>query len=210
MTDQTPKLSAFDLDGTLLRGDTVWEALARPLGHLDRLQEFEQLSASYVDSVRAARKEVAGWYTASTLPELHSSLASMRLAPGVHKGLGLLKGNGSKIAIISITWEFAVEWFAGQFGADYFVGTGLSPDGKITDFWPNDKAVWLKSLADRLGAPMSDVAAAGDSSGDLHMLRAVGHPYWVGHDLPASLTAAHHPDGDIECIAQDIVAVAGG
>ena len=101
----------------------------------------------------------------------------MRLAPGVHEGLGLLRRHGFKIAIISITWEFAVEWFAHQFGADYFVGTGLSPYGKITDFWPSDKAVWLQGLADRLGTPMNDVAAVGDSSGDLHMLRAVGHPY---------------------------------
>ena len=35
MSDYPTKLAAFDLDGTLLHGGTVWEALARPLGHLD-------------------------------------------------------------------------------------------------------------------------------------------------------------------------------
>jgi hypothetical protein len=39
-----PKLAAFDLDGTLLRGVTVCGALTRPLGRLDQMQEFEQLS----------------------------------------------------------------------------------------------------------------------------------------------------------------------
>jgi phosphoserine phosphatase len=204
-----PKLSAFDLDGTLLWGDTVCEALARPLGRLDRMQEFEQISASDVDRARAARKEMAGWYETPTLPELHSSLASMRLAPGAHEGLSLLKRHGFTVAIVSITWEFAVEWFARQFGADYFVGTRLSPEGRVVDFWPGDKAVWLRELAVKLGVPMERVAAVGDSSGDIEMLQAVGHPYWVGHDLPAGLRASHHPNGDIERIAQDIVATAG-
>ena len=133
-----------------------------------------------IDDIKAAHEKVAGWYEPSVLPELHSSLASMRLAPGVHEGRSLLKRHGFKIAIISITWEFAVDWFAHQFGADYFVGTRLSPDGDITD-----------------------------SNGDLDMLRTVEHLYWVDSHLPAGLTAVHHPDGDIECIAQDIVAVAG-
>ncbi len=133
-----------------------------------------------IDDIKAAHEKVAGWYDPSVLPELHSSLASMRLAPDVHEGRSLLKRHGFKIAIISITWEFAVEWFAHQCGADYFVGTRLSPDGDITD-----------------------------SNGDLDMLRTVEHLYWVDSHLPAGLTAVHHPDGDIECIAQDIVAVAG-
>ena len=204
-----PQLAAFDLDGTLLRGDTVFEALARPLGHLERVQEFEKLRTSDIDGVRAARQEAAGWYESSTLPELHSSLASMRLAPGVHEGLGLLKSHGFAIAIVSITWEFAVEWFARQLGADHFVGTRLSPDGGVVDFWPADKAVWLRELAVTLGVRMGRVAAVGDSSGDLHMLKAVGHPYWVGHDMPAGLIASHYPEGDIERVAQDIVATAG-
>jgi HAD superfamily phosphoserine phosphatase-like hydrolase len=209
MSDRPTKLVAFDLDGTLLHGDTVLEAIARPLGHLDAVREFEKLRVTDIDEIKAAREKVAGLYEASTLPELHPHLASMRFAPGAHEGMSLLKRHGFKIAIISITWEFAVEWFANQFGADYFVGTGLSHDGKITHFWPSDKAVWLKSLADRLGTPMKEVAAVGDSNGDLHMLRAVGHPYWVGSHLPTDLTAAHHPTGDIERIAQDIVAVSG-
>ena len=170
------KLAAFDLDGTLLHGDTVFEALARPLGRLDLVREFDRLRVTDIDEIKAAREKVAGWYEASTLPELHSSLASMRLAPGAHKGLSLLKRHGFKIAIISITLEFAVEWFAHQFGADYFVGTRLSPDGDITGFWPSDKPMWLQKLAARLGVPMGQVVAVGDSSGDLDMLRAVGHP----------------------------------
>ena len=54
----------------------------------------------------------------------------------------MLHEHGFKIAIVSLTWEFAVEWFADRLGADYSVGTGLSADGLISHFWPKDKALW--------------------------------------------------------------------
>ena len=57
---------------------------------------------------------------------------------------------------------------------------------------------------------MDRVAAVGDSAGDLDMLQAVGHPYWVGSDLPEGLTVSRYPDGNIERIAKDIVAAVGG
>ena len=40
------RLAAFDLDGTLLRGETVCEAIARPLGRLERMQAIAGLLAS--------------------------------------------------------------------------------------------------------------------------------------------------------------------
>ena len=43
MTQVLRGIVVFDLDGTLLRGETVCEMLARPLGRIDQMQEFEQL-----------------------------------------------------------------------------------------------------------------------------------------------------------------------
>ena len=204
----TTKLAAFDLDGTLLRGDTVCEAIARGLGRLDRMLELEGLGFTQLEQIRAGREEMASWYAASTAQELCSYLDSMHLAPGAREGLGLLKEHGFKIAIVSITWEFAVEWFANRLGADYFVGTRLSPDGVITHFLPEDKPTWLQRLATDLGAGMDDVVAVGDSGGDTEMLLAGGHPYWVGTSVPKPLMgkARHLPDGDILEIARQIVA----
>ncbi len=67
----------------------------------------------------------------------------------------------AKIAIVSLTWEFAVEWFANRLGADYSVGTGLSADGLINHFWPKDKELRLTGLADRLGVEMNGVGRGG-------------------------------------------------
>ena len=207
------KLVAFDLDGTLLWGESVWEAIARGIGRLERVQEMEeQIAPDQIAEVTAAREESAGWYADFTLDELLEHVASMRVAPGVDEGFALLREHGFKIAIVSLTWEFSVEWFAERFGADYCVGTGLSPDGRITHFWPEDKALWLTELARKLGVNMSDVSAVGDTRGDVPMLLAVGHPYWVGETVPPELDGkvVHEADGDIGVVAERIVQAVGG
>jgi hypothetical protein len=42
LSNQPFGLAVFDLDGTLLRGPTVCEVLARALGRLDRLWQLER------------------------------------------------------------------------------------------------------------------------------------------------------------------------
>ena len=55
---------------------------------------------------------------------------------------------------------------------------------------------------------MQEVAAVGDTLSDMPMLRAVGHPFYVGtdrpHDLPERSCRA---DGDIYEIAKEIVSI---
>ncbi|MFQ5873863.1 MAG: HAD family hydrolase [Dehalococcoidia bacterium] len=197
-------LGGFDLDGTLLRGDSVCEAIARQLGRLERMRELER--ARTLEEIKAGREEMRDWYSSVTVSKLCSYLMSLQLAPGVQAGFSLLKQHGVKIAIVSITWEFAVEWFAGRLGADYYVGTGPSPNGDISHFWPHDKPRWLAELTQQLGLGLNEVVAVGDSSSDLDMLRVVGHPFFVGRDKPEGLEhVSHHPDGNIHEVAQQIV-----
>ena len=176
------------------------------------MREFERLESTHIEEVTAAREEMAEWYSTFTLSDLCELLTAIRVAPGVCEGLALLRGHGFKIAIVSLTWEFAVEWFANRLGADYSVGTGLSPDGLITHFWPQDKALWLTRLSDNLGVDMRDVAAVGDSSGDIPMLLSVGHRYWVGQTIPPELDreVIHEPGGDMRLVAHQIVRALAG
>ena len=146
-----------------------------------------------------------------TIEDLREHVVSMRAAPGVDEGFALLREHGFRIAIVSLTWEFAVGWCAERFGGDYYVGTGLTRDGRITHFWPEDKATWVAGLARKLGVEMRDVAAVGDSKGDVPMLLAVGHPYWVAKAVPTELDGkvTHQPDGDIGVVAERIVRAVG-
>ena len=194
-------LAVFDLDGTLLRGPTACEVIAESMGLLDRMKQFEGLTSEL--DVAAARDEMAAWYRGILLADLTAPLASATVAPGAYDGIDLLRRHGIAVAIASITWEFAVEWFARRLQSDYYVGTRLEVDGNVTHFWPRDKATWVKGLRDTLRVPASRVAAIGDSLGDLDMLCAVGHPVFVGDTLLSELPdVTHFPGADISTVAR--------
>jgi phosphoserine phosphatase len=201
------RLVAFDLDGTLLRHQTVCELLAHHLGTSERMRQLEQLDQPA--AIRQARREMLGWYRAYSLTQLCAFLPSAQLAPGAEEGIALLKQHQMQLALVSITWEFAVAWFAHQWGMQHFVGTRVSAAGAISHFWPADKAGWVARLAHRLQLDLSQVAAVGDSAGDVPMLRLSGFPIFVGKTLPEGLSPeAHDPAGDIYRIAQRIVTYA--
>jgi HAD superfamily phosphoserine phosphatase-like hydrolase len=198
------RLAAFDLDGTLTRGPTVCQVLAEPLGRRARMDALERLYDQ--QAIQAARQEMAGWYQGRTIEQLCACLDQVSLAPGVDEGFALLRQHRVQTAIVSITWSFAVDWFVGRLGADFGVGTALAADGRIRHVWADDKAAWVAGLARRLGVALGEVAAVGDSAGDLPMLAIVGLPIFVGRSRPAGMDrAVHQPDGDIAQIAQRII-----
>src|SRR5262249_62175934 len=94
---------------------------------------------------------------------LRSSLSSLTLAPGAHKGFALLRHSGVRSAIVSITWEFAAEWLAETLHADYYAGTRFRDDGSVDHFWPEDKGAWLERLMRKLCFGRDQTAAVGDS-----------------------------------------------
>lgn len=197
-------LVAFDLDGTLIRADTVCERIARRLGRLEEMRRFEALTGR--SAIRAARREMAGWYRQADPEAIRSALAGITLAPGAEAAFAWLKKEGIRTAIVSITWEFAVEAIARRLGADDWVGTRLGEQGEIRDFWPEDKPVWLAGLAEGCGLGPRRVAAVGDSANDVSMLEWAGRAIFVGESQPPGLAAVHLPAGDLMEVAAAIYA----
>lgn len=70
------RLVAFDLDGTLVRGETVIETIAKAMGHIDRARELEALHDARRDrdSLRVLREEIARCYGAASPAELTAPL----------------------------------------------------------------------------------------------------------------------------------------
>lgn len=202
--DAGVELAALDLDGTLLRGDTVCEGIARHLGKLERMRELEQVSTTA--ELLASREEMGGWYQPYSVAELSGPLAGLELAPGAREALELFRDRGVTTAIVSLTWDFAVEYFADELGADYHVGTVLGPDGDVTHFLPEDKPVWVRELAEDLEVGMEKVISFGDTASDAQMLNATGHGVFVGDSLPDGLDGVRHvPEADLHEVAIDLL-----
>jgi HAD superfamily phosphoserine phosphatase-like hydrolase len=198
------RLVAFDLDGTLVRGDTVCEVVARRLGHLDRMRALER-EATDVPSLIRLREELAAYYRGRSSAALEACLEDLVLAPGIGDAFDLFAKHGIRTAIVTITWTFAARWLARRFGASDVLGCDLTPDGQITHVFPVDKGQWLTALMARLGVGADAVAAVGDSWRDADMFAVAAHRFFVGPALLPGLDAHHQPDGDLAEIARRIV-----
>lgn len=199
------RLAAFDLDGTLVRDRTCVESIARTIGREEECAAFELLDMRDVLAVTAAREAMAEWYRPYTREELTAGLSELSLASGSEEAFALLRKHGVVTAVVSITWSFAVEWFARRLGADYVHGTRLI-DGRVEHVWPADKGRWLRSLIARLDLPQQAVAAVGDSEGDRELLEAAGVRYCVGERRIEVAEVVHLPRASILEIAQQVVA----
>jgi phosphoserine phosphatase len=198
-------LVAFDVDGTILRGPTVCECIAEGIGKLQAMQAFEQLTAKA--DIARARMEMAEWYRPFDRETLSACVDRATLAPGTREGFAALRRAGLKIALVSITWQFAVERLAHQLGADHAVGTALTASGEVAHFWPDDKVTWTTRYLARAGHPKDAFAAVGDSLSDLPMLLQSRRGYFVGTkpvELPAHVL--YWPDADISEIVADLLA----
>ena len=47
------RLAAFDLDGTLLRGQTACEAISKGIGRIERMRELERLESTDIEEMRS-------------------------------------------------------------------------------------------------------------------------------------------------------------
>ena len=174
---------------------------------IDREEEcaaFEGLDMRDLPAVTAAREEMAEWYRPYTHEHLTALLCELELAPGTAEAFALLRTRRVATAIVSITWSFAVEWFATRLGADYFYGTGLA-NRSVAHVWPADKGRWLRELIARLDLRKEDVAAVGDSEGDRELLEAAGIRYCVGWRNIGVAEAIHLPGANLLHIAEQLV-----
>lgn len=191
---------AFDLDGTLLRGPTVCELLAAPLGRSEDMRRFETLTTEA--DIAAARVEMARWYDGRDRDELLSSLHDATWARGAAEAVSLLQERRIEVVIASITWSFAVEWFARRLAIRHYLGTGLRPGGGIDHVWGRDKAAWAIDLARALDLPAARLAAVGDSATDADLLRTAAIRVFVGKTPPEEISpAVHLPDADLRDVA---------
>ncbi len=198
------RLVAFDLDGTLIRGRNSLAVIGAALRHPEWEKQMEILYMRG-ETPEEMKKRIAPWLEFSA-DELCCQLVGSHFAPGVDEAFQLLQEQHVTTAIVSISWDFIVEWFAKRFGTAYWAAVGFNPDGTVTPFWPEDKGPWLEQLMAKLAVSRHEVAAVGDSPRDASLFRAAGHSFYVGTESPEGLSGIqHYPDGNIAAVARAIL-----
>ncbi len=200
------RLVAFDLDGTLLRGDSVCTGIARGIGRLERMREMER-GHELADRLSDAA-EMASWYLPLGRERIESELSRLTPAPGADEGGRLLREAGVDFVIISVTWEFAVQHFAERFGASDYAATALDwTTGEFDDFDADHKGPWLEAKITSLGLSPDQVAAVGDSPNDQGIFDAAGTSFCVAAACGEADGAIHRPNANIFQLAEEILAL---
>ncbi|MEV0129301.1 HAD-IB family phosphatase [Dactylosporangium sp. NPDC050688] len=201
----TVRLVAFDLDGTLTRGPTCLEATAARHGFAEQMAVWEQARGeAAIIEVRAAV-----WALLRDWPpeRLAAPLAGIPLAPGAAEGITALRDAGLDVVIVSLAFAQHAAYFAAQLGVATVIATDVLTGGGFRHVFPSTKPTLLAAYAAEHGWTLEQVAAVGDSHGDVPMLRACGTSVFVGPALPDDLTPTLHlPAAPIDEVARRILA----
>ncbi|MGP3918964.1 transposase [Nonomuraea sp. 10N515B] len=119
------RLVAFDLDGTLTRGQTCLEAIADAFGFAAQMSVWEQ--ARTEQELTAARLGVWEYIQHLSTEDMDAALATIPLAPGAIEGVTALRTAGIGTIIVSLALSSNVAYFVGRLGVDAHFGT--EPDG---------------------------------------------------------------------------------
>lgn len=197
------RLVAFDLDGTLTRGNTCMQAVAAGCGFAEKVLEWER--ARTERDLVEMRTSMWQELSCFSMEEFSSALSTIPLAPGAKDGVAELHAAGIEVVIVSLTLSWWAQHFAGQLGVDTVIATEPDGDGGFRHVFPSSKPILLADYAHGLGIGLDQIAAVGDSTGDVPMLDACGLSVFVGAGLPDGHTPNHHlPGASIDEVANTI------
>jgi phosphoserine phosphatase len=179
--DQERRLFCFDMDSTLIQGETIDE-LAKMAGVADRVVAITASAMrgeiEFPESFRRRMALLAG------LPESRvlEVIGRIPLMEGAERLFRTLKARGAKTAILSGGFTFFGAYLKEKLGVDYVYANELDVDsdgyvtgevrGRIVD--GARKAALLVEIAGWENIPLAQVVAVGDGANDLPMLRLAG------------------------------------
>ncbi len=184
------KLIAFDMDGTLVEGDSCWGVLHRHFGTQEtarkNLGAYEREEIDYPEFMR---RDIALWKPVPTLEQVKRVLTPCRLAPNVERVVGDIHRRGYRTAVITGGLDMLAEEVARKLGIQYVFANGLATDEQsrltgegIFRVEPRFKHEVLTGLVDELGINLHQCVAVGDSKYDVNFLKHAGLGVAIGAD----------------------------
>jgi phosphoserine phosphatase len=174
------RMVVMDVDSTLIQEEVV-NLLAREAGVEERVAELTRLAlAGEVDFESALRERVGmlKGLDQTAITRVHENIT---LTSGARTFIRTLKRLGMLTAIVSAGFTRFTDVLAADLGIDYSLSNTLEMvDGVLTGELVGEfvdgprKALFLKSIAEAEGIPLSQVVAVGDGANDLDMLAIAG------------------------------------
>ncbi|MCA9518768.1 MAG: HAD-IB family phosphatase [Myxococcales bacterium] len=192
-------LVVFDLDGTLVEHDEpIWKTLHERLGSdPDRRRQV-------IGDALAGRIDYAAWFAAdldmlgragATRDAILDVVRGLRATPGAVSLLHLLKGHGTRVAILSGAVDLLIDahlpgvaFDAVHINRVRFDDAGRIAGGEATAYDLERKADGLRALAHEFRVDLSRVAFVGNGDNDLEAAEAAGFAV-AWRDAPAALRA---------------------
>ena len=212
-TSGRPAAAFFDLDKTVIARSSTF-AFSRPLyagGLINRRAVLRSTYAHFVYAVAGADHDqmerlrahlssmVAGWDVQQVRDIVAETLLEI-IEPVVYREAVALitehQAAGQAVVIVSTSGVELVEPIAAMLGADAVIATRMTvEDGRYTGdiafyAYRENKAAAIRELAQEKGYDLTASYAYSDSSTDLPMLEAVGHPFAVNPDRALRREAA--------------------
>lgn len=197
-------LAIFDLDNTLLAGDSdyEWGRFLVQQGIVDG-KEFEQKNQQFYDDYKAGRLDIYGFlkfalkpladYDRILLDQWHKQYMTSHVLPLISDGARKLvedhRQRGDTLLIITATNRFVTAPIAAEFGIDNLLATDPEEvNGRFTGrvagipCFQQGKVERLRAWMDEHDENLADSCFYTDSHNDLPLLRLVDHPIAVGPD----------------------------
>lgn len=187
----------FDLDGTLTPVRSVWQYIHEALGTWET-HGSRSLASFLVGEItyeEFARRDVGSW-SGVRRELIEKIVAEIPYHNGVKETIDALKEKGIRLALLSSGLDILARRVAEDLGFDYYIANGLGfsygrADGRVHIRVPwEGKVDHLEAICGVFGARPQEIAAVGDSHGDVPLFTRVGLSIAVNAE-PAVSAAAH-------------------
>lgn len=197
-------LALFDLDNTLLDGDSdyEWGQYLASVGIVDR-EQYSRENRRFYEHYKAGTLDMQAFLRFSLRPLATNDMADLlrwreafmeerirpMMLPKAHALIVEHRDQGHTPVIITATNEFVTEPIAAAYGVDHLIGTGLEQvdgqftgNGEGTPCFKEGKITKLESWMKEAGETLEGSWFYSDSSNDLPLLRKAENPVVVNGD----------------------------
>lgn len=171
---------AFDLDGTLLPSTTVCLHLGPWVGN-DEIEELERLyDLGQITNTEVAERD-ATFYKNRRRDDVWRQLEQLELIDGLEDTITWLNTRSLVPVVATVTMSIAADFLCDRYG--FAAGSGCqlaeTDDGVLLGtvarhFSADDKATFVRQIAEGHGLGFKDVVAIGDSTSDIPLFQAAG------------------------------------